>query len=81
MTFPEVQRADCYKVVATQGREGMQRQGKSSQETIMQAWEMVLVAPSRDTHNNTSELFCRMEPQPMEDVNWQMKRSSFQREV
>ena len=37
----------------------MQRQGKSSQETIMQAWEMVLVAPSRDTHNNTSELFCR----------------------
>ena len=45
MTFPEVQRADCYKVVATQGREGMQRQGKSSQEIIVTPWDRVLVPP------------------------------------
>ena len=45
MTFPEVQRADCYKVVATQGREGMQRQGKSSQETIVKHSDRVLVPP------------------------------------
>ena len=33
------------QTVANQGREGMQRQGKSSQETIVQPWGRVLVLP------------------------------------
>ena len=33
------------QTVANQGREGMQRQGRSSQETIVQPWGSVLVPP------------------------------------
>lgn len=57
-----LQGTEDFQTVADQRRAGMQRQGKSSQETIMQPWEIVLVAPSRETLNNPSELFCRTKP-------------------
>ena len=47
MTFPASQRAN--RKVAYQGREGRQRQGRSSQETIAQPWGRVLV-PSEGIH-------------------------------
>ena len=40
MTLPELQRA-----AANNGREGMQRSRRSSQETIVQPWGRVLVPP------------------------------------
>ena len=43
MTLPEFQRQ--VQTVANQGREGMQRQGRSSQETIVQSRGRVLVPP------------------------------------
>ena len=43
MTFPEFQWA--VPTVANQGREGMWRQGRNSQETIVQPWGRVLVPP------------------------------------
>ena len=36
---------EAFQIVANQGREGMQRQGRSSQETIVQPWGRVLVPP------------------------------------
>ena len=43
MTFPELQRQ--VQTVDNQGREGMQRSGRSSQETVAQPWGRVLVPP------------------------------------
>ena len=40
MTFPKLQRTELTAV--NQGREGMQRQGRNNQETIVQPWGMVL---------------------------------------
>ena len=42
-----------------QGREGMQRQARNSQETIVQPWGRVLVPPQGDTHNSMFKLFFR----------------------
>ena len=42
-SFPESQ--GHVQTVAHQGREGMQRQGRNSQETIVQPWDRVLVPP------------------------------------
>ena len=36
---------EAFKTVANQGRKGMQKQGRSSQETIMHFWGRVLVPP------------------------------------
>ena len=36
---------EVFQTVANQEREGMQRQGRSSQETIVQPWDNVLVPP------------------------------------
>ena len=54
---------------ANMGREGMQRQGRSSQETITQPWDRAWV-PSRDTRSNTFELLCRCwNPHRVGEVN------------
>ena len=69
------------QTVANQGREGRQRQGRSSQETIVWAWDRILVPPQGIHINSIFELFCRTRtPQQMEDVIYLMKHSSFQRE-
>ena len=39
---------EAFQTIANQGRGGMQRQGRSSQETIVQPWGKVLV-PSQGT--------------------------------
>ena len=44
MTFPELQRAGS-GTEANQGREGMQGQGRSSQETIVQPLGSILILP------------------------------------
>ena len=36
---------EAFQTAATQGREGMQRQGRNSQETLVQPWGRVLVLP------------------------------------
>ena len=43
LTFPEFQR--WVQTLANQGREGMQRWQRSSQETIGQPWDRILVLP------------------------------------
>ena len=43
MTFPDFN--GQVQAVANQGREGVQRQERSSQETVVQAWGRVLVPP------------------------------------
>ena len=48
--------------VANQGREGMQRQGRASQETIVQPWGRVLVPPQGIHINNIFELFTELKP-------------------
>ena len=40
---------EIFQTVANQGREGMQRQGRGSQETIVQPWGRVLV-PLQGAH-------------------------------
>ena len=42
---PTVATVGQVQIGANQGREGMQRQGRNSQETIVQPWERVLVPP------------------------------------
>lgn len=43
-----------------QAREEVQRQGRSSQETVVQPWEQAPGPPSRDIHNVIFELLCRI---------------------
>ena len=63
---------ETFQPVANQGREGMQRFGRSSQETTMQTWGSVLVPPQgiyivslssftelKPTTNGNSELHSR----------------------
>ena len=64
--------------VVNQGREEMQRQGWSSQETTVQPGERILVPP-QGTHTTVSELFPELKPPPNERHNYLMKYSSFQR--
>ena len=45
LSWPSLSSKGQVQTVANQGREGMQRQGKSSQETIVQPWVRVLVPP------------------------------------
>ena len=50
---------EAFQTVANQGREGMQRQGRSSQETMVQPWGEALVQ-HQGTHHNIFELFTEL---------------------
>ena len=50
-----------YQRAGDQEREGMQRQKRKSQQTVMQLWVRVLVPNSRDTHS-LFELFIVIKP-------------------
>ena len=52
---------EAFQTVANQGRGGMQRQGRSSQETIVQPWSKVLVQ-HQGTYHNTLLSPCLSEP-------------------
>ena len=45
MTFPESK--GQILTIVNQGREGMWRQGRNSQEKIVQSWDRILVLPQR----------------------------------
>ena len=63
------------QTVANQGREGMQRQGRGSQETIVQPWGRVLVLPQGMHITISFELVIELKPQ----INGRCQYSSFQR--
>ena len=78
--WPSLSSKGQVQTVANQGREGMQKQGRNSQETIVQPWGRVLVPP-QGTHITISlSSSAELKPHQMEDVNCLMKHSSFQRE-
>ena len=58
-----------------QGREGMQKQGRSSQETAVQIWGRVLAQPQGIHRTISSEFF--MKP----PINGSCRHSSFQRRL
>ena len=60
---------EAFQTVANQGKEGMQRQGRSSQETIVQPG-----STSRDTGNNSLELFTELKPPTKQDLSILHKR-------
>ena len=70
MTFPESQGA-----VANQGREGIQRAGRSSEETVVHLWGQGPGSSSRNIHNNVFEPFCRTKTSN-KLKNYLMKHSS-----
>ena len=53
----------------------MQRQGRRSQETIVQPWGRVLVPP-QGIHIMSLSSSAELNPQQMEDANYLMKHSS-----
>ena len=53
--WPSLSSKGQVQTVVDQGREGMQKQGRGSQETIVQGPG----SPSKDTRNSIFELFCR----------------------
>ena len=72
MTFPEVQRGDCYKAVATQGREGKGcgDKGRAAKKLYTAALEQGRSSTSRDTCNTIFEFFTDLNsPNKMEDVS------------
>ena len=56
---PSLRSKEEVQIDANQGREGMRRQGRGSQETIAQPGGRGPAPPSRDTHHSIFELFCR----------------------
>ena len=67
------------QTIADQEREGRQRQGRSSQETIVQPWGRVLALPQGYTEQYPWDHLQKENPHHVEDVNFLMKHSSFQR--
>lgn len=67
-----------FKHLPVRGRERMQRQGRSSQGRIVQPWGRSWL-PSRDAHSSIFESSAELNSHQMEDVNYLMKHSSFQR--
>ena len=59
----------------------MQRQGRRSQETIAQPWDGILVLPQGIRITISLSSSAELNPQQMEDVNYLIKLSSFQREA
>ena len=68
------------QTVANQGREGMQRQRRSSQETRVQPWGRVLVPPQGIHISVSLSSSTELKPPTNGGVNYLMKQSSFQRE-
>ena len=65
---PEFQRA-----VANQGREGMQRPGRSPQEEIVQPWGRVLVPPEGIYRTISVSLSAELKQTPNKWKNYLMK--------
>ena len=59
--WPSLSSKGQVQTVVNQGREGMQRQERSSQEAIVQLWGQGPGPSSRNTDNNIFE-FCRTKP-------------------
>ena len=64
MTFPEFQKA-----VAVQGREGMQRSERGSQETIVKPWGRVLVPP-QEIYTISLSLSAELKPPTNGRTTW-----------
>ena len=60
---------EAFQTVVNQGREGIQRQGRSSQKTIVQPWGRVLVPPQGIHITISLGSSAELNPQQMEDVN------------
>ena len=67
------------QALANQGREGMQRRGRGSQETIEQPGGRVLILLQEAHRTMSLSSSAELKPQQVEDVNYVMKRSSFWR--
>ena len=72
MNFLEFQGADSNSCYSGKG-------GDAETRNISAALGQSSGALSRDTQSNIFELFCRTKPHQMEDVNYLMRHSSFQR--
>ena len=66
--------------VANQRKEGMQEQRSSSQKPIVWPWGSILIPLQRIYTAISLNSSVEQNPQQMEDVNYLMKHSSFQRE-
>ena len=66
--WPSLSSKGKIQTVANQGKEGMQQQGRSSQEIIVQSWGRALVLPQGYT-NNIFELFTELNRPQMESVS------------
>ena len=69
----------AFQTLANQGREGMQRQGRSSQEIIMQPWGRVLVLPSGIHITISLSSLQNENPQQMEEVSILHSREGYLR--
>ena len=54
----------AFQTLANQGREGMQRQGRSNQETLVQPWGRVLVLPQAIHITISLSSFTELTPPP-----------------
>ena len=62
---------EVFQMFANQGREGMQRQRRSSPGTVVWPWDRV---PSRNAHRNSLSSFIEQKTQKMEDVSIRLSR-------
>ena len=60
----------AFQTVANQGREGMQRQGRSSQDTTVQPRGRALVPPQGIHITISLSSSAELKPQQMEDVSF-----------
>ena len=67
--LPSLSSKGQVQTIANQGREGMQRPGRSSQETIVQLWGRVLVPPQGIFITISLNSSAELNPPQMEDVN------------
>ena len=67
---------EAFQTVANQGRGGRQRQGRSSQETIVQPWSKVLVQ-HQGTYHNIFELFTELKSPQMKDISLLHSRENY----
>ena len=79
LTFPEFQRADSVAYQGTVvylGREGMYKQGRSTQETIVWPWGKGPASSSKNIQNKTFEFFyVSKAPTQVEDSNLQAEHN------
>ena len=67
--LPSLSSKGQVQTIANQGREGMQRPERSSQETIVQLWGRVLVPPQGIFITISLNSSAELNPPQMEDVN------------